>query len=139
MRAIALDIGNQDLFVTTNRQLNDVAHTFHVYEGDHGNHIRGRFEMHVLPVLIRASSRHPEVAKRRRCHAARLEDRQLWNPPVRHAVGAVNRVRLVGVKIPAINRPSRAALHDEVPGVVISAFVSINYRDAGSRTARKPR
>jgi len=54
MRAIALDVGNQDPFVGTNTQLGeslarlDVAHTFEVYEGDHGNRIRERFESQVL-------------------------------------------------------------------------------------------
>jgi len=54
MRAIALDIGNQDPFVGTNTQLGeslarlDVAHTFEVYDGDHGNRIRERFEAQVL-------------------------------------------------------------------------------------------
>jgi enterochelin esterase-like enzyme len=54
MRAIALDIGNQDPFVGTNTQLAesltrlDVTHTFEVYDGDHGNRIRERFESHVL-------------------------------------------------------------------------------------------
>jgi enterochelin esterase-like enzyme len=59
MRAIALDIGDRDPFVTTNRQLADaltrldVPHTFEVYEGDHGNRLRERFEMHVLPFFSR--------------------------------------------------------------------------------------
>jgi len=59
MRAIALDIGDRDPFVTTNRQLADaltrldVRHTFEVYEGDHGNRIRERFEMHALPFFSR--------------------------------------------------------------------------------------
>jgi enterochelin esterase-like enzyme len=54
MRAIALDIGNQDPFVGTNTQLGeslarlDVAHTFEIYDGDHGNRIRERFESQVL-------------------------------------------------------------------------------------------
>ncbi|MEP7307251.1 MAG: alpha/beta hydrolase-fold protein [Acidobacteriota bacterium] len=54
MRAIALDVGNQDPFVGTNTQLAasikrlDVAHTFEVYDGDHGNRIRERFESQVL-------------------------------------------------------------------------------------------
>ena len=54
MRAIALDVGNQDPFVGTNTQLGeslarlDVAHTFEVYDGDHGNRIRERFESQVL-------------------------------------------------------------------------------------------
>ena len=58
-RAIALDIGDRDPFLTTNRQLADaltrldVPHTFEVYEGDHGNRIRERFEMHVLPFFSR--------------------------------------------------------------------------------------
>lgn len=55
MRAIALDIGDQDPFVSTNRQLDDaltrlgVSHTLEVYPGDHGNRVRERFELHVLP------------------------------------------------------------------------------------------
>jgi enterochelin esterase-like enzyme len=54
MRAIALDIGNQDPFVGTNTQLADalsrlgVAHTFETYDGDHGNRIRERFESQLL-------------------------------------------------------------------------------------------
>jgi hypothetical protein len=54
MRAIALDVGNQDPFVGTNTQLAesltrlDVARTFEVYDGDHGNRIRERFESQVL-------------------------------------------------------------------------------------------
>lgn len=48
--AIALDVGNQDPFVGTNTQLAesvtrlDAARTFEVYDGDHGNRIRERFE-----------------------------------------------------------------------------------------------
>ena len=59
MRAIALDVGDKDPFVTTNRQLADaltrldVPHTIEVYEGDHGNRIRERFEMNVLPFFSR--------------------------------------------------------------------------------------
>jgi enterochelin esterase-like enzyme len=55
MRAIALDVGNQDPFVGTNTQLAeslsrlDVTRSFEVYEGDHGNRIRERFESKVLP------------------------------------------------------------------------------------------
>ena len=54
MRAIALDVGDKDPFVTTNRQLNealtrlDVANTLEVYDGDHGNRVRERFESQVL-------------------------------------------------------------------------------------------
>jgi enterochelin esterase-like enzyme len=54
MRAIALDVGNQDPFVGTNTQLAEsltrlgVPHTFEVYDGDHGNRIRERFEFQVL-------------------------------------------------------------------------------------------
>jgi enterochelin esterase-like enzyme len=54
MRAIALDIGNQDPFVGTNTQLAEalsrlgVAHTFETYDGDHGNRIRERFESQLL-------------------------------------------------------------------------------------------
>ena len=59
MRAIALDVGDQDPFVTTNRQLADaltrldVPHTIEVYQGDHGNRVRERFEAHVLPFFSR--------------------------------------------------------------------------------------
>lgn len=59
MRAIALDVGDKDPFVTTNRQLADaltrldVPHTIEVYDGDHGNRVRERFEMHVLPFFSR--------------------------------------------------------------------------------------
>jgi len=55
MRAIAIDVGDRDPFVGTNRQLSealtrlDVANTFEVYEGDHGNRVRERFETKVLP------------------------------------------------------------------------------------------
>lgn len=59
MRAVALDVGDRDPFVATNRQLADaltrvdVAQTLEVYEGDHMNHIRDRFEMKVLPFFSR--------------------------------------------------------------------------------------
>src|SRR5687768_5470276 len=59
MRAIALDVGDKDPFVTTNRQLADaltrldVPHTIEVYDGDHGNRVRERFEAHVLPFFSR--------------------------------------------------------------------------------------
>jgi enterochelin esterase-like enzyme len=55
MRAIALDIGDRDPFVSTNRQLAnaltrlDVRHTFETYDGDHMSGIRERFEKNVLP------------------------------------------------------------------------------------------
>jgi enterochelin esterase-like enzyme len=54
MRAIALDVGNRDPFVGTNTQLSEaltrlnVTNTFEVYDGDHGNRIRERFESQVL-------------------------------------------------------------------------------------------
>jgi S-formylglutathione hydrolase FrmB len=59
MRAIAIDVGDRDPFVGTNRQLSEgltrlqVANTLEVYEGDHGNRIRERFESHVLPFFSR--------------------------------------------------------------------------------------
>jgi hypothetical protein len=46
--------------VTTNTQLGQslmrlqVSHTFQIYEGDHGNRIRERFETHVLPFFSRS-------------------------------------------------------------------------------------
>jgi enterochelin esterase-like enzyme len=59
MRAIMIDVGDQDPFVGTNRQIADaltrldVPNTFEVYEGDHGNRIRERFETKVLPFFSR--------------------------------------------------------------------------------------
>ncbi len=54
-RAIALDVGLKDPFLTTNTQLDQaltrlaVAHTFETYDGDHGNRITARFAAKVLP------------------------------------------------------------------------------------------
>ena len=59
MRAIAIDVGDRDPFVGTNRQLSEgltrlqVANTLEVYDGDHGNRVRERFESHVLPFFSR--------------------------------------------------------------------------------------
>jgi enterochelin esterase-like enzyme len=59
MRAIALDVGDKDPFVTTNRQLNealtrlDITNTLEVYDGDHGNRVRERFESQVLRFFSR--------------------------------------------------------------------------------------
>ena len=55
MRAIALDVGDKDPFVTTNRQLNEaltrlnIANSIEVYDGDHGNRVGERFASKVLP------------------------------------------------------------------------------------------
>jgi enterochelin esterase-like enzyme len=55
MRAIALDVGDKDPFVATNRQLNealtrlDITNSLEVYDGDHGNRVGERFESKVLP------------------------------------------------------------------------------------------
>ncbi len=55
MRAIALDVGDRDPFVTTNRQLAEllarvgVAATLETYDGDHTSRVRERFETKVLP------------------------------------------------------------------------------------------
>ena len=54
-RAIALDVGTKDPFLTTNTQLDQaltrlgVTHKFETYEGDHGNRIGARFPAKVLP------------------------------------------------------------------------------------------
>ncbi len=54
-RAIALDVGTQDPFLTTNTQLHEaltrlgVENHFESYDGDHGNRIRARFAEKVLP------------------------------------------------------------------------------------------
>jgi S-formylglutathione hydrolase FrmB len=59
MRAIAIDVGDRDPFVTTNRQLSEsltrlqVPNTFDVYDGDHGNRIRERFESQVIAFFSR--------------------------------------------------------------------------------------
>lgn len=59
MRAIAIDVGDRDPFVGTNRQLSEgltrlqVANTLEVYEGDHGNRVRQQFESRVLPFFSR--------------------------------------------------------------------------------------
>jgi S-formylglutathione hydrolase FrmB len=63
MRAIALDIGNQDPFLATNQQLADaltrlkVPSSLEVYEGDHGNRVGARFESHVLPFFAKHVAR----------------------------------------------------------------------------------
>lgn len=54
-QAIALDVGTEDPFLTTNSQLDQaltrlgVAHKFESYEGTHGNRITVRFATKVLP------------------------------------------------------------------------------------------
>jgi enterochelin esterase-like enzyme len=54
-RAIAIDVGKQDPFLTTNIQLSEsltrlgIQHVFEAYDGDHGNRIRARFAEQVLP------------------------------------------------------------------------------------------
>ena len=59
MRAIALDVGDKDPFVSTNRQLGqaltrlDVPSSFEIYDGDHGNRVRERFESQVVPFFSR--------------------------------------------------------------------------------------
>ena len=54
-RAIAIDVGTKDPFLTTNKQLDQaltrlgVSHSFESYEGDHGSRITARFAAKVLP------------------------------------------------------------------------------------------
>jgi enterochelin esterase-like enzyme len=54
-RAMAIDVGTKDPFLTTNMQLDQaltrlgVTHRFEIYEGDHGNRITARFATKVLP------------------------------------------------------------------------------------------
>ncbi|HXE65109.1 MAG TPA: alpha/beta fold hydrolase [Bryobacteraceae bacterium] len=54
-RAIAIDVGTKDPFLTTNTQLDQsltrlgVNHTFESYDGDHGSRIAARFAAKVLP------------------------------------------------------------------------------------------
>jgi enterochelin esterase-like enzyme len=53
--AIAMDVGDQDTLAGSNKQMDEsltrlgVAHTFEVYEGNHTNRVKERFEMKVLP------------------------------------------------------------------------------------------
>ena len=54
-RAIAMDVGDQDGLAASNKQMDEaltrlgVLHTFEVYEGNHGNRVKERFETKVLP------------------------------------------------------------------------------------------
>ncbi len=60
-RAIAMDVGTKDPFLTTNTQLDQaltrlgVAHKFETYEGEHGNRITARFASKLLPFFFRKS------------------------------------------------------------------------------------
>ena len=62
MRAIALDVGDKDPFVITNRQLNesltrlDIANSLEIYDGDHGNRVGERFVSKVLPFFSKQLS-----------------------------------------------------------------------------------
>src|SRR5262245_43001281 len=55
MKAVALDVGDEDGLAPANRQLDaaltrlDVLHVFEVYSGNHGNRVAERFESRVLP------------------------------------------------------------------------------------------
>jgi enterochelin esterase-like enzyme len=54
-RAIALDVGNEDTLGAANKDLDrslirlGIAHTFEIYEGNHTNRVRERFEAKVIP------------------------------------------------------------------------------------------
>jgi len=54
-RAIAMDVGDQDNLSASNKQMDEsltrlgVVHTFEVYEGNHTNRVKERFEAKVLP------------------------------------------------------------------------------------------
>ena len=54
-RAIAIDVGDKDPLGASNIDLDKaltrlgVAHTFEVYDGDHGNRVGARFLSHLLP------------------------------------------------------------------------------------------
>ena len=57
--AIAIDVGDADTLANTNQRLSasldrlGVAHDFELYEGDHVNRVRARFEAEVLPFFGR--------------------------------------------------------------------------------------
>ncbi len=59
MTAVAMDVGEQDGLIGSNRELSaamtrfGVEHTFETYEGDHSNRISERFELQVLPFFSR--------------------------------------------------------------------------------------
>lgn len=68
-RAIAIDVGTQDPFLTTNTQLDQaltrlgVTHKFESYEGTHGNRITARFAAKVLPFFSEnLASQNPAAA-----------------------------------------------------------------------------
>jgi len=54
-RSIAMDVGDMDNLMASNKQMDEaltrlgVAHTFEIYEGNHGNRVKERFESKVLP------------------------------------------------------------------------------------------
>lgn len=54
-RAIAMDVGDMDNLMSSNKQMDEsltrlgVVHTFEIYEGNHGNRVKERFETKVLP------------------------------------------------------------------------------------------
>lgn len=63
---IAFDVGNEDTNILANLTEFDliltaynVAHTFEVYQGNHGNRIPVRFETEVLPFFTQQLSRPP--------------------------------------------------------------------------------
>ena len=58
-QAIALDVGNRDSLIDDNKALHEalnrfgIAHTFEVYDGDHGSGVVSRLETKVLPYFSR--------------------------------------------------------------------------------------
>jgi enterochelin esterase-like enzyme len=54
-RSIKMDVGDQDNLAATNKQMDQsltrlgIVHAFEVYEGNHGNRVKERFETKVLP------------------------------------------------------------------------------------------
>ena len=65
-RAIAIDVGTKDPFLTTNTQLEQaltrlgVTHTFESYDGDHGSRITARFAAKCCPSFRRILRRRNE-------------------------------------------------------------------------------
>lgn len=53
--AIMMDVGDQDTLAGSNKQMDQsltrlgIVHTFEIYEGNHGNRVKARFESRVLP------------------------------------------------------------------------------------------
>ncbi len=59
LRAIGFDVGDKDVLLATNKELNrlliryDIPHSFEIHDGDHTNRMAVRVETKVLPFFSR--------------------------------------------------------------------------------------